>query len=84
MKFTIKDLCALIEEITKTKIKILSDKKRIRPKAGEVYRLKADNKKARKLLGWKPLYSGKSGLKKGLKETIDWFSDPANMNRYKT
>tara|TARA_B110000881_G_C18560001_1_gene509203 strand:+ start:641 stop:1660 length:1020 start_codon:yes stop_codon:yes gene_type:complete len=83
-EISIKDLCALIEEITKTKIKILSDKKRIRPEAGEVYRLKADNKKARKLLGWKPLYSGKSGLKKGLKETIDWFSKPTNMSRYKT
>ena len=83
-EISIKDLCALIEEITKTRIKIISDKARVRPKAGEVFRLKADNKKARKLLDWKPLYSGKTGLRKGLKNTIDWFSDSKNMNRYKT
>ena len=64
-------------------IKIISDQARIRPEAGEVYRLKADNKKAKKLLNWKPEYSGKNGLKKGLKKTIEWFSDQENINKYK-
>jgi len=83
-EISIKDLCELIREIIDTDTKIISDKSRIRPKSGEVYRLKADNKKAKKLLNWSPYYSGKKGLKKGLIETIEWFSKPENIDRYKT
>ena len=83
-EISIKDLCLMIQDITETDIKIISDHKRIRPKSGEVYRLKADNTKAKKILKWKPLYSGKNGLKKGLKETIEWFSNSENMSKYKT
>ena len=83
-EISIKDLCELIREIIDTDIRIISDKSRIRPKSGEVYRLKADNKKAKKLLNWSPKYSGKLGLKKGLVETIEWFSEPNNIDRYKT
>ena len=44
--------------------------------------MKAGNKKAAKLLNWEPKYSGKIGLEKGLKKTIDWFKD--NLDKYKT
>ena len=83
-EISIKDLGELIGEIMDIDIKIISDQARIRPEAGEVYRLRADNKKAKKLLNWKPEFSGKNGLKQGLKKTIEWFSDPENINRYKT
>lgn len=64
-------------------VKIKTDEKRLRPKKSEVDRLLASNAKAKKMLGWKPAYAGKEGLKKGLIETIDWFSHLENLRKYK-
>jgi dTDP-glucose 4,6-dehydratase/UDP-glucose 4-epimerase len=47
-----------------------------------VERLLSDNSKARDRLGWVPEFDGLPGLERGLRETIDWFSDPANLARY--
>lgn len=41
----------------------------VAPRPGEVRRLVADNKKARKLLEWKPTYSFNEGLKK----FVEWY-----------
>jgi len=49
-----------------------------------VERLWGDNRKARALLGWEPQYGGRDGMRRGLAETCSWFSDPANLRRYKT
>ena len=65
------------------KINIRKDKKRLRPKDSEVDRLLASNKKAKKLIRWKPQYSGLTGFKKGLLKTIKWFSQPNNLSIYK-
>ena len=40
--------------------------------------------KAKKYLNWEPSYRGKSGLIKGLEETINWFSNKENLEKYKT
>ena len=56
---------------------------RLRPANSEVERLWADNRKARALFGWEPAYGGREGFRRGLKETIAWFTDPANLARYK-
>ena len=58
------------------------DKKRIRDKNSEVYRLYASNTKAAKILKWRPKYSGLKGFKKGLEKTINWFSEPKNLKYY--
>ena len=50
------------------KIKIIIDKKRIRPKLSEIDRLVCDNSLILKKTLWKPLYS----FDKGLNKTIDW------------
>ena len=83
-EISIGDLYELICDITESKIKIKTEKARVRPKKGEVYRLKADNTKAKKLIGWTPQYKNKNGLIKGLIETIDWFKTKANLERYKS
>jgi dTDP-glucose 4,6-dehydratase len=83
-EISIGDLYNMICQITKTEIKIQKEKARIRPKQGEVYRLKADNKKAKNLIGWTPEYQNQKGLIKGLKETIDWFKTDANLDKYKS
>ncbi len=67
-----------------TEIETESDENRIRPENSEVERLWADNSKAKNLLGWEPLYGGREGFKRGLKETVEWFTDSDNMKRYKT
>ena len=66
-----------------TKVEIISDKKRIRPKKSEIEKLKANNKKAKKVLGWRPKMSNRSGLIKGISRTIDWFSKKENLENYK-
>ena len=81
-EISIKDLVSLIEEITSTKIKIITDKNRVRPNTGEVIRLKADNRKAKELIKWTPKYSGRRGLKKGLVNTMKWLEE--NIDKYKT
>ncbi|MAR78446.1 MAG: NAD-dependent dehydratase [Gammaproteobacteria bacterium] len=81
-EISIKDLINMLFKITNKEIKIITDSKRIRPKKGEVDRLKASNKKAETLLNWKPKYSGKLGLEKGLIATVDWFEN--NLDKYKT
>ena len=65
-------------------IKITTESKRIRKELSEVDRLFSDNSLAKKMLSWTPNYKGKEGLKKGLEKTIDWFSNPDNMDKYKS
>ena len=74
----------MISKILKKNIKVSVDKKRIRPKKSEVDRLISKNKKAKKLLNWKPKYSGQQGFYKALEITINWFKDPKNLKLYKS
>ncbi|MEK7355292.1 MAG: NAD-dependent dehydratase, partial [Bdellovibrionota bacterium] len=49
----------------------------------DVERLWADNSKARDLFIWLPVYAGREGFKRGLGETVEWFTDGANLRSYK-
>ena len=82
-EISIGDTARLIAEVMDSEIEIETDEERIRPEKSEVNRLWADNSKAKKLLGWEPRYSGRNGLKRGLQETVEWFTDPENLKRYK-
>ncbi|MGL5257942.1 MAG: NAD-dependent 4,6-dehydratase LegB [Proteocatella sp.] len=73
----------LIAEIMGADIEIETDEIRLRPEKSEVNRLWADNSKAKSILGWEPVYGSKEGLKKGLKETIEWFANKENLKKYK-
>lgn len=77
------DLAHLIARLMGRKIAIDTDAARLRPKGSEVERLLADTAKARRLMNWGPAHGGKEGLERGLKATIAWFSDPANLARYR-
>ncbi len=81
---SIEDTVNLIAEIMNVDLEIATDQQRLRPQNSEVERLWADNTKAKKLLGWEPLYGGKEGLRRGLSETIDWFTNPNNLKQYKS
>jgi len=82
-EISIGDTARLIAELMGEEVTIASDEQRLRPPGSEVERLIADNARARTLAGWMPEYAGADGLRKGLRETIDWFRDPANLRRYK-
>ena len=83
-EISISETAQLIAESMGVSIDMISDKERIRPKNSEVERLWADNAKAKELFGWQPTYGGREGFKRGLVETIDWFTQPDNLRSYKS
>lgn len=83
-EISIGDTVQLIAETMGREIEIETEEIRLRPEKSEVERLWADNQKAKKLLGWEPRYGGKDGFRRGLAETIAWFTKPQNLLQYKT
>lgn len=82
-EISISDVVQLIAEVMEVKIRIKTGQERLRPAKSEVNQLLADNSKAKKILPWRPDYAGHSGLRKGLQETANWFSDRENLRFYK-
>lgn len=80
---SIGETAEMIADIMGVKLQIVTDEQRLRPEKSEVERLWAENKKAKDLLGWLPQYGGKEGFRKGLEETIEWFTNPNNLSQYK-
>ncbi|MFB5675123.1 NAD-dependent 4,6-dehydratase LegB [Paenibacillus terreus] len=82
-EISVGDTAKLIAEVMNAQIEIKQDPQRIRPSSSEVHRLWADNSKLKQLTGWVPAYGEIEGLKRGLAETAEWFTNPANLQRYK-
>lgn len=80
---SIGETAQLIAEVMGVPIKIESEAVRLRPQQSEVERLWADSRKARERLNWTPQYAGRDGLRRGLQETVAWFSNPENARGYK-
>jgi NAD dependent epimerase/dehydratase len=83
-EISIGDTVNLIADCMNSQVEIVSDDERKRPANSEVERLWADNSKANELFDWKPQYVGRDGFKRGLFETIDWFTQSVNLEAYKT
>lgn len=83
-EISIGETVALIAENMNAKVEIDSSEERWRPENSEVERLWADNSKAKELFGWEPTYSGRDGFRRGLVETIAWFSQSENLRSYKS
>ncbi len=81
---SVKQLAHKISKLIGKKVKIESQKDRLRPETSEVHRLCANTSKAKKIIGWMPKYSSPKGFEKGLLKTIAWFSKKENLNFYKT
>lgn len=82
-EISVGDTARMISELMGRDVEFASDEQRFRPQGSEVERLWADNTRARELTGWTPEYAGMEGLRRGLRETIEWFSDQNNLRRYK-
>jgi len=76
------DVVKYVSEIVGREIEISIDSNRVRPALSEVERLWGSNEKALTLLSWEPMYGGHSGFKRGLQETLEWFSDLSNLSAY--
>lgn len=81
--FSINETIEFLQEIAQSKLVIISEKKRIRPKKSEVDVLISNNNKAKQILKWKPRYSGKKGFVNALKKTFDWYNNIDNLKFYK-
>jgi nucleoside-diphosphate-sugar epimerase len=73
------DTLELIKDITGSDVEFMLDKQRVRPEKSEVFRLWCDNGKIQALTGWEPRHT----LREGLEKTVEWFSDPRNLAKYK-
>jgi NAD dependent epimerase/dehydratase len=82
-EISIGDTARAIAEVMKADIEIVADEARLRPVKSEVERLWADNAKARELFGWQPAYGSFDGFKRGLGETVEWFTQTRNLRGYK-
>lgn len=78
-EISIGDTFNLIQKIMKADAKIILDEQRIRPEKSEVQRLWCDNTLISELTGYKPEVS----IEEGLKKSIDWFTHPKNLSKYK-
>lgn len=82
-EISIGKLVELIGDIMQVKIEIETEPERLRPEKSEVERLWADNTRAKQLMGWEPEYAGYEGLRRGLTETIGWFTNRDNLKKYR-
>jgi len=82
-EISIGDTANLIADVMGADVKIICENERLRPDASEVERLWASNEKAAELIGWSPEYGGLEGFRKGISETVEWFSHPRNLVGYK-
>ena len=79
LEITIADLCEIIAGIAVREIAILNDEGRRRPPKSEVTRLCADNSKIANDIGWRPNFSGKEGLVRGLRSTFEWLANRGDL-----
>ncbi len=78
-EISMKDTLEMIASILEADVTFYEDSQRIRPKNSEVFRLWGDNKKIKTLTGFAPEFD----LKRGLFETVRWFTNPTNLSKYK-
>lgn len=78
-EISIGDTLKLIRELMGSEVEFLTDEQRLRPGKSEVFRLWCDNTRIRELTGYTPQVD----LRAGLQATIDWFTEPRNLARYK-
>lgn len=79
-EISVSDTLNMIRELMNSDVVFLQDEQRLRPGKSEVFRLWGDNSLIRELTGFAPRHDIRAGLRK----TIDWFTVPANLAKYKT
>jgi nucleoside-diphosphate-sugar epimerase len=78
-EISVRDTLETIKGIMHSDVVFILDEQRLRPENSEVFRLRCDSTKIRRLTGYEPKYS----LEEGLTRTIEWFTEPRNLAKYK-
>jgi len=78
-EISVGDTLNKIKSIMNSDVEFIIDEQRLRPDKSEVFRLWCDNSKIHALTGFTPDYS----IDRGLEATIDWFTKPENLSKYK-
>ena len=78
-EISVGDTLELIKELMGSEVRFITEDARMRAEKSEVFRLWCDNSLIRELTGFEPEYD----IRRGLQETIDWFTKPENLARYK-
>ncbi len=73
------DTLEMIRDIMGSSVEFVHDEMRVRPGKSEVFRLWCDNSKINKMTGFEPNYS----IRAGLEATVEWFTNPNNLKKYK-
>ena len=79
-EISIEDTLNILKELMNSDVESILDENRIRPAKSEVFRLLCDNSKINKLTGFTPQVD----IREGLQRTIDWFTRPENLKKYKS
>lgn len=69
----------LVAQATGRTIEVATDPERLRPEGSEVMRLLCDHTRLTTATGWQP----RTALADGIAATVAWFSEPANLARYR-
>jgi len=78
-EISVGDTLNVIRELMGSDVEFITDEQRLRPGKSEVFRLWGDNTRIRELTGFTPLHD----IRDGLQKTIDWFTRPDNLAKYK-
>ncbi len=70
----------IIKNIMHSDVEFVVDDRRLRPEKSEVNRLCCDNTKIKALTGFDSMIN----ITEGLQRTVDWFSNPDNLKKYKS
>ena len=73
------NLFNLISELMEVNVTYEVDSQRLRPQGSEVMRLMGDNTLITTRTSWQP----RVDIREGLKQTIEWFTNPMNLAMYK-
>lgn len=75
----VREVVDMIKAIMNSNVEFETEPARLRPGKSEVFRLWCDNTKIKDLTGFEPEWT----LEAGLRETVEWFSDPQRLAKYK-
>lgn len=74
------DTLQTIARLMDADVRWVTDHQRLRPAGSEVFRLLGDNSLITSMTDWRP----RNSLEEGLRKTIEWFTDPSNLKKYKS
>lgn len=80
VEISMADTLKTIARLMDAEVEWVTDPERLRPAGSEVFRLLGDNSLITSITDWRPRHS----IEEGLRKTIEWFSNPENLKKYKS